>query len=992
MSSFIRGKQVGIQNDLSLTIQDIHFAPDDQARYGINSQIACITYEPVQSLLAVGTKETNYGQGKIYLFGTNRVARTLEYSDTHNAAHKRKGKTDFVDLKFFGPGASALLSLDSHSDISIWDLRSGMRVTGFPNPGQIASVCTDPALDWAFLGLKMGDVLAYDLDRFRLSGFRLSNPWRQHKPHAINLRIVSVVLHPTDVGKLMIAYNYGVAIFSFKQDKTQRYLEYVVPAGAPGGDGKISNKDRRPELTHAVWHPLGTFILTVHDDGCLVFWDQSNGRILMARSLTDSYVNRPNNAHSPDMMAMPTKPIMKVKWCCKKNPDDTALLVAGGTPNAGLTFLDLGQTPAYATSSWQVLESHFEGKKQSTLPTPPGVAVVDFVLIPRESPHYAGGQDPLAIIALLSSGELITMSFPSGYPISPTNMLHPSLSLVHPFVSKTHVNTMDRERWTSMMEERHQGEVLIKGGAEGPRARRRGHDRTILQVAHGDATVRLWDVGHGDQVENPRQIQVDVSRAVGRFDDVQVTAMDLSSLTGEFVVGTSCGELVTWRWGLNPNPGHDTAKDLPPNPGDITDISCRAEPPLKEGLMPTFLYEMMQGPVSATRISDIGFIAVGSETGHFSIIDLRGPRVIYSANTGDFIKAEKRSSILRHSTHGGATPPKEWATTIEFGVMTLDDDGYSSIACFVGTNIGHVVTFKLLPANGGAYTVSPAGVVSADEKVIALCPIMADTGRSAVATGHLVSGLRSGQNVNGALVVVTTREARVLRPATSKGASKTFDDYLVHSAAVSSRIDVGGVTSHALVTVSGDRMARAFTLPGLKEINKHELAMMDMSWADKSMVTSEGDVLAWASPSELALVQLWGTSEKLEDGTQDILINPELEVPPRPTISNLQWISGTQYISPSDLDMLIWPDRPPRRDLNGEVLSNANAGPSGPGEGWGDYMMRMLNERAEKLNTVNDGMQNLSDATNQWAEDMGKVAKKQKRGMLFSGLGSKFGL
>jgi hypothetical protein len=39
MASFLRGKQVGIQNDLSAGIQPDSFRPDEQARYGINSQI-----------------------------------------------------------------------------------------------------------------------------------------------------------------------------------------------------------------------------------------------------------------------------------------------------------------------------------------------------------------------------------------------------------------------------------------------------------------------------------------------------------------------------------------------------------------------------------------------------------------------------------------------------------------------------------------------------------------------------------------------------------------------------------------------------------------------------------------------------------------------------------------------------------------------------------------------------------------------------------------
>lgn len=42
MASFLRSKQAGIQNDLSASIRPELFTPDDQARYGINSQIRCV--------------------------------------------------------------------------------------------------------------------------------------------------------------------------------------------------------------------------------------------------------------------------------------------------------------------------------------------------------------------------------------------------------------------------------------------------------------------------------------------------------------------------------------------------------------------------------------------------------------------------------------------------------------------------------------------------------------------------------------------------------------------------------------------------------------------------------------------------------------------------------------------------------------------------------------------------------------------------------------
>jgi hypothetical protein len=33
-------------------------------------------------------------------------------------------------------------------------------------------------------------------------------------------------------------------------------------------------------------------------------------------------------------------------------------------------------------------------------------------------------------------------------------------------------------------------------------------------------------------------------------------------------------------------------------------------------------------------------------------------------------------------------------------------------------------------------------------------------------------------------------------------------------------------------------------------------------------------------------------------------MNPDMLIPPRPTISNIQWISGTQYVTPADMDLL----------------------------------------------------------------------------------------
>ena len=135
---------------------------------------SCLAYEPVQSLLAVGTNESKFAPGKIYVFGQSRVNKPLT----------SQRPTSFRQLHFV---ANRLISLDSHNEIAIWDLDTATKLAKYSYPGT-ACIVTDPMLDWAFVGSQAGDVYAYDLDRERPAPFRIPNFWPRYDPRSRGCR------------------------------------------------------------------------------------------------------------------------------------------------------------------------------------------------------------------------------------------------------------------------------------------------------------------------------------------------------------------------------------------------------------------------------------------------------------------------------------------------------------------------------------------------------------------------------------------------------------------------------------------------------------------------------------------------------------------------------------------------------------------------------------------------------------------------------------
>jgi len=193
----------------------------------------------------------------------------------------------------------------------------------------------------------------------------------------------------------------------------------------------------------------------------------------------------------------------------------------------------------------------------------------------------------------------------------------------------------------------------------------------------------------------------------------------------------------------------------------------------------------------------------------------------------------------------------------------------------------------------------------------------------------------------------------------------------------------------------------------MKEIGLAKLQdILDLRRLGDATISSTGDVLGWVGPSEIAVFNVWGPPLPLRP-SEDRLFNEEAKIPPRPTISNIQWISGTQYMSPSDLDMLVGgPDRPPSKRTVEQMRADeqerrraARGGRSAPEsaakgeqEGYWSYMQRQVQERTQQLGLTGDSMDRLEENSGEWANDVSKYVSTQKRKAVFGLLGSKLGL
>ncbi|VDB87527.1 unnamed protein product [Peniophora sp. CBMAI 1063] len=393
------------------------------------SDITALAVDPISRLLAIGTSN-----GYIHILGAPGIHAEIKLPAT-------------TPVKFleFASSLYKLVCIDESDKLIMYDISSygQIKVEAIIRVERpVTSVLVPPSLTHAFLCLESGEIKTYDLLCRRFSAYTVPNAWDSYENtlQADGMivesdggsRIPSQILsHPRNLNLVFIAYGGGVILVDLKERNTLRIYELLIPAGAPGGAGYTDPdllKHRRPAVTAMAIHPSGHFFVIGHVDGSLAFWAvEDDDKPLFVRTLDEVEVNIVDGnaldrylpgGEGSSAPHIPREPIFKLAWSGYPNSTDprggeTSLVILGGQyaqDPAGVNVLWLPafnpHTAPLLPGEQRGLHPHYRQAMRAAVEVrdayfyaTSGLAQ-DFLLVPRESPHYAGTWDPVAVLYL----------------------------------------------------------------------------------------------------------------------------------------------------------------------------------------------------------------------------------------------------------------------------------------------------------------------------------------------------------------------------------------------------------------------------------------------------------------------------------------------------------------------------------------------------------------------------------------------------------------
>ncbi|KAF9934890.1 hypothetical protein FBU30_010157 [Linnemannia zychae] len=478
--------------------------------------------DPVQGLLASGTYK-----GVIAVSGAPEMTCFLELEEAVS-----------VKMMAFQPGSPVLIAVDSKNAITVFDLIKKQRL--FVRNARSVVTCIEllSGSNWLFHGLKDGTIDVFDVYRGQPVPYRIPNILPEGSRHSL---VVSIKTHPTDSNQILIAYNTGIVLWNLKLKSVIRVFIYDIPPGAMGGasvgeeSGMIGmNQSRFPHVTVISWKPNGVGFVSGYDDGCFVYWDITQEKPVLARTIDEIQVNVPGVKPVFERSINQFIPIYQLAWCMNQNMEDTTLIVAGGTGSNDAFGLHLFDHPA---------KSEYRRPRRHQVVSM-DTDILDFLVIPRSSPWYGGAYDPVAILILTNRGGIRAFEFgPSNMPRS----IPACLSLVDPrlILSKVY-GPLPQELYYELIHGQPRRDppprIPLHGMRLAPIDESR-LSRDILVTAHDDQSIRFWEAASNHPLPH---LTVELNSLFFK-NQSEIVAFEFSIQSQVLAVGFSNGNWVYTR-------------------------------------------------------------------------------------------------------------------------------------------------------------------------------------------------------------------------------------------------------------------------------------------------------------------------------------------------------------------------------------------------------------------------------------------------------------
>lgn len=888
------------------------FAANLSDIHGLSGKIVSIAYDSLQSLLAIGTSTL-----ELHIFGQKQVEIVL----------KLDLKGPIVFMKFVK--GIYLVIVDAKNTIFVFSLYSKKVLATVFAPSVVTCVEADPSVDWILFGLQSGSTIIYDVDRNTYSDLKIENLQKSEFFTKDRLSpVVSITWNPRDLGSVLISYELVTVIYSFVDSEIKQYFIFELEPYAPGGDTSLDmSRPRLPRVKQSLYHPNSLHVLTVHEDGSLVFWDVNSGKLIQARTLFETDVNKVQPDSIMQKSSYTKVDIKKVSWICENNPEYTSLVIASSQPGSDsspnlqtVTILNLGGTPLYSMTSYDGMSRYYaRPKKERLCPVPSDFEIQDMLPMALSSPYFAGGHNPVCMLLLSEDGQLTTISCSDGVIFSNAALLPQQLSWTRPNVTYTSAMSVPSKLWIGMLSS-SKSVGLLKGGIPKKNPIKIQHIRTALMSGHEDGSIRMWD-GALDELDETSILEVNISRIVNRTENIAIDNLSFAPETLELAASSSLGDVILFKYEVNQfyDPtGANVDRSLDLNfsrfslddfKEPIIDVRNRSPPNIKTGLMPASVINMKKGKVTALKNSNVGFVGIGYMDGDICLVDRRGPAIIYRDNVAN-ITGHKSSHL----------------TYIDFAIMVYGKESFSSILMFCGTDSGEMITNKILPDTGGRFRVERSEVIRAVDNgpITNITTIHPESGGSCDATVAKMQDLMKGTCIAGKVLVTGSREIKSYNIGVSRDSSRSFK-YPIASSGISygaytnSKGERKVKTYLTVLMINGD--IKIVTAADLKEVKSlHSPMPVHSKYVLQSAMLKNGDIFVRMERFLAVIISTLVDQQRTPRTNADTLFNPSRTIPRRPQVNSLQWARGTVYCTAAQLDELLGgPKRPASKYQESEI-------------------------------------------------------------------------